>query len=82
MGKGRGRAYGVIFVITGFAGSSCGYALPLVNADGRDVLPEMVVGLQGLVIGGGKGICRPTDVEQTLNGNCLGQLSERFLMEN
>ena len=38
-------------VLISFEGIICGYALTAANVDERDVLPEMVVGLHGLLIG-------------------------------
>jgi len=46
-------------VLVSFEGIICGYALAAANVDERDVLPEMVVGLHGLLIGD-KGYIRPS----------------------
>ena len=46
-------------VLVTFDGIICGYALAAANVDERDVLPEMVVGLHGLLIGD-KGYIRPS----------------------
>jgi len=45
-------------VLVSFDGVICGYALAAANVDERDVLPEMAVGLHGLLIGD-KGYIRP-----------------------
>ena len=45
-------------VLVSFDGIICGYAIAAANVDERDVLPEMVAGLQGLLIGD-KGYIRP-----------------------
>jgi hypothetical protein len=45
-------------VLISFEGVICGHAFTAANVDERDVLPEMVVGLHGLLIGG-KGYIRP-----------------------
>ena len=45
-------------VLVSFEGIICGYALAAANVDERDVLPEMVGALQGLLIGD-KGYIRP-----------------------
>jgi len=46
-------------VLVSFDGVICGYALAAANVDERDVLPEMVGGLHGLLIGD-KGYIRPS----------------------
>lgn len=46
-------------VLVSFDGVICGYALAAANVDERDVLPEMAVGLHGLMIGD-KGYIRPS----------------------
>jgi len=46
-------------VLVSFDGIICGYAFAAANVDERDVLPEMVVGLHGLLIGD-KGYIRPS----------------------
>jgi hypothetical protein len=46
-------------LLVSFEGIICGYAFTPANVDERDVLPEMVVGLQGLLIGD-KGYIRPS----------------------
>lgn len=51
-------------VLVSFDGVICGYALAAANIDERDVLPEMVTGLQGGLIGD-KGYIRP-DLKQQL----------------
>jgi len=45
-------------VVVSLDGIICGYAFAAANVDERDVLPEMVVGLHGLLIGD-KGYIRP-----------------------
>jgi hypothetical protein len=44
--------------VVSFEGIICGYAFTAAHVDERDVLPEMVAGLQGLLIGD-KGYIRP-----------------------
>jgi len=46
-------------VLVSFEGIICGYAFAAANVDERDVLPEMVAGLHGLLIGD-KGYIRPS----------------------
>jgi hypothetical protein len=46
-------------VLVSFEGIICGYAFAPAHVDERDVLPEMVAGLQGLLIGD-KGYIRPS----------------------
>ena len=46
-------------VLVSFDGIICGYAFAAANVDERDVLPEMVTGLHGLLIGD-KGYIRPS----------------------
>ena len=45
-------------VLISFEGIICGYTFTAANVDERDVLPEIVTGLQGLLIGD-KGYIRP-----------------------
>jgi hypothetical protein len=46
-------------VLVSFEGIICGYGFTAANVDERDALPEMVAGLQGLLIGD-KGYIRPS----------------------
>jgi len=53
-------------VVISFDGIICGYEFAAANVDERDVLPEMIVGMKGLLIGD-KGYIRP-DLKTELSG--------------
>jgi len=56
-------------IVVSYEGIICGYALAAANVDERDVLPQMVEGLQGLLIGD-KGYIRP-ELKQQLTQQSL-----------
>ena len=59
-------------ILISFEGIICGYTFTAANVDERDVLPEIVAGLQGLLIGD-KGYIRPK-LKQESMGCFLGTM--------